>query len=421
MKKILFKILLLIPILSYASNIEHDMSYKQMDTKFDVYLIKGAGEECEVTVGNKEWIDTTTCLSLTNSKGIKILCTKKKKMCKTESEFLNFVNPLGTAKDTSENTNEFRVLKRWVNAHNIQDMNEIKNLYSNKITYYGKKLPRNKCIKDKKRVLSKYPQFRVRTDNIEYISVTPTITKVTFDKYVKFSSKKKEKMYPSYLLVDLASNLILVEGDTVTDKNIKKNKVTYVTTKGTEFKTKFNEHGAVLKSKSLTIYLGNDCDASSPQFGNGSWDWANAGFSVYFENKEIIFGNYQELLIENDGKCSSSGTPYAKPRNEVKPLQLNTPHDNLSQKELCKIAEDNFSKSYEIFTNAQLDPKETSDSTFKKQLKARDLALSFMQQCKNVYRNVLWHGGYSMKDIEQFIRQTNAVERLGNDIDRTFQ
>ena len=39
---------------------------------------------------------------------------------------------------------------------------------------------------------------------------------------LSFLPTKKKKMYPSYLLVDLASNSILVEGDTVTDKNIKK-------------------------------------------------------------------------------------------------------------------------------------------------------------------------------------------------------
>ncbi len=103
MKKLLFQILILIPMLSYGSDIEYDMSYKQMDTKFDVYLIKGRGEECEVTVGKKEWIDSTTCLSLTNSKGIKILCTKKKKMCKTESEFLNFIKLSKIEKESNDN------------------------------------------------------------------------------------------------------------------------------------------------------------------------------------------------------------------------------------------------------------------------------------------------------------------------------
>ena len=120
MKKIVFQILILIPILSYASDIEHDMSYKQMDTKLDVYLIKGRGEECEVTVGNKEWIDSTTCLSLTNSKGIKILCTKKKKMCKTESEFLNFINPSEVEKALKENKHASDSIEEvsdpWYNA-----------------------------------------------------------------------------------------------------------------------------------------------------------------------------------------------------------------------------------------------------------------------------------------------------------------
>jgi len=56
-----------------------------------------------------------------------------------------------------------------------------------------------------------------------------------------------------------------------------------------------------------------------------------------------------------------------------------------------------------------------------KQLKARDLALVFMQECKSVYRNVLWNGGYRMEYVKTFIKQTNALERPGNDLDKAFR
>lgn len=103
MKKLLFAILLFAPILNYASDIKHNKSYVQKGTNFDSYLIKGNGEECEVVVGNKEWINSTSCLSITNSKGIKILCTKKKKMCKTETEFVNFVKSSEIQTESSNN------------------------------------------------------------------------------------------------------------------------------------------------------------------------------------------------------------------------------------------------------------------------------------------------------------------------------
>lgn len=226
MKKILFQILILVPILSYASDIEQNMSYQIAGITYTEYGIHGNGEKCSVTYDEDNSFASTTCLSITNSKGIKILCTQKKKMCKTEQELLDFVSP---SKIDNKSNNNIGVLEHWVNAHNTQDMNELKNLYSTEITYYGKKLLRTKCIKDKKRVFRKYPQFKIRTNNIQYISITPTITKITFDKYVKFSPDKKEKMYPSYLLVDLSSSSILVEGDTVTDTI--KNEKTYITKK----------------------------------------------------------------------------------------------------------------------------------------------------------------------------------------------
>ena len=177
-------------MLSYSSNIEQGISYQMAGITYIEYIIQGNGEECSVTYGEDNSLTNTTCLSLTNSKGIKILCTKKKKMCKTEGEVLDFISPSEIEK---ESNNNIEVLQHWVNAQNIQDMNKLKNLYAKEITYYGKKLSRTKCIKDKKRVLRKYPQFKIHTDNIEYISITPTITKVTFDKYVKFSPNKKEK------------------------------------------------------------------------------------------------------------------------------------------------------------------------------------------------------------------------------------
>lgn len=51
------------------------------------YTIKGNGEECKLTYFDDDnSLISSTCVKLINSKGVKIFCTKKKKMCKTEDE-----------------------------------------------------------------------------------------------------------------------------------------------------------------------------------------------------------------------------------------------------------------------------------------------------------------------------------------------
>lgn len=175
----------------------------------------------------------------------------------------------------------------------------------------------------------------------------------------------------------------------------------YQTTDGTEFETKFNKHGAVLKSKSSTLYLGKNCDASSPEYGNGEWEWANAGFEVRFKNTKIVFGGHQELPIDNEIGCGYSH--YNKEENSA---------PEMTPKELCKASEDNFSKLYDIFKNAQLNPNETQNGILMKQIRARDSALVFIGKCKNIPRNILWNGGYDMDDIERFVIETNELVRI---------
>ena len=71
---------------------------------------------------------------------------------------------------------------------------------------------------------------------------------------------------------------------------------------GTEYNVDKNRHGAVLKSKQATLYLGKDCDAFSPQYGKGSWKWANTDTWVNLEKKEFKF-LHQTDLSHNDSKC----------------------------------------------------------------------------------------------------------------------
>jgi len=55
-------------------------------------LIRGNGEECKVFVESTGVVVKTNCVKLTNSKQVQILCTKRKKMCKTVNEVVSFVN-----------------------------------------------------------------------------------------------------------------------------------------------------------------------------------------------------------------------------------------------------------------------------------------------------------------------------------------
>lgn len=60
--------------------------------------------------------------------------------------------------------------------------------------------------------------------------------------------------------------------------------------------------GVILESRNAVIYLGKSCDAKSPQFGRGTWGWANGGVVIQFVDKQIGFPR-QESPFE-DGRCS---------------------------------------------------------------------------------------------------------------------
>ncbi|WP_446008492.1 hypothetical protein [Candidatus Electrothrix sp.] len=75
----------------------------------------------------------------------------------------------------------------------------------------------------------------------------------------------------------------------------------YVDGSGIEYTTTKNEHGVIFKANNVTLYLGKSCDAYSPQFGRGSWAWANGGVMVKLEKKEIGFP-HQDSPFE-DGRC----------------------------------------------------------------------------------------------------------------------
>ena len=65
-----------------------------------------------------------------------------------------------------------------------------------------------------------------------------------------------------------------------------------------QFNVEYNQHGAVLSSQKLKIYLGRSCDAYSPYYGYGYWGQANGGMIIYFPNHRLGFPR-QGIYIRN--------------------------------------------------------------------------------------------------------------------------
>jgi hypothetical protein len=75
----------------------------------------------------------------------------------------------------------------------------------------------------------------------------------------------------------------------------------------TTFVVTYNASGAKLQSPRVTLYLGVQCDAYSPQYGNGVWGWANGGTRVTFADGRAIGFPRQvldPLIDRSKGRCS---------------------------------------------------------------------------------------------------------------------
>lgn len=89
MKKILLFIMLITLNLS-----SEELIVLNADESVDVteVLMRGNGEQCNINIEKaSDKILKTNCIQLKNSKQVKIVCTKKKKMCKTEDELYEFI------------------------------------------------------------------------------------------------------------------------------------------------------------------------------------------------------------------------------------------------------------------------------------------------------------------------------------------
>jgi len=119
------------------------------------------------------------------------------------------------------------IVENWNRANNTKDPYTLSQLYADTLTYYGRRLSRSQCIRDKKRFFRNYPSFHQEIGAVHTEAVTPRRYMVSFDKTVKLTRNGSEKSYPSYLLIDFSASSarIIEEGDRITDANLAKRKV----------------------------------------------------------------------------------------------------------------------------------------------------------------------------------------------------
>lgn len=92
MKKILLAMILLLGT-SSCLNANEITILESGEGSSDIVevLIRGNGGYCSAWINSMGIVEETDCIRLTNSKKIKILCTKKKESCKTEKEVFDYL------------------------------------------------------------------------------------------------------------------------------------------------------------------------------------------------------------------------------------------------------------------------------------------------------------------------------------------
>jgi len=122
----------------------------------------------------------------------------------------------------------YRVVSSWNIANNNRDTERLYYLYAPQVIYYGTKLSRDLCMADKRRFFIQHPFFYQYISNIRYTPITQRLYKVSFNKYVRLNPNRSFRLYPSYLVIDLAdiyNGNIVEEGDSITDRNLQQNSI----------------------------------------------------------------------------------------------------------------------------------------------------------------------------------------------------
>lgn len=101
-------------------------------------------------------------------------------------------------------------LIEWSYMLNSKNMNTLKNVYSNSVSYYNEKNhSKNSIIKDKERLLKKYPNFNQKTKLFSIEQLSENEYKIYYSKDIVYG-KKNETFY-SYLIVELINDEIFIK------------------------------------------------------------------------------------------------------------------------------------------------------------------------------------------------------------------
>ena len=121
----------------------------------------------------------------------------QEEIIKNKSEYQTNIKEKETTQYNYAEVNDF--LLDWDNAHNNKDFNLFSKLYSDFLNYY-KSNNENKLnsIKDKERILKKYPDFKQKSTLVN-IEVLNNNLKIYYSKNTYY--KKKERIFTSYLII----------------------------------------------------------------------------------------------------------------------------------------------------------------------------------------------------------------------------
>ncbi len=108
------------------------------------------------------------------------------------------------------------ILYKWNSAINNRDSSAMEEIYSECVIYYGNLIPKKDIIKDKARFFMSHPFYKQSVSNIEVKKISDLADGVY---RIDFKKKFDNKEIPSYLIV--FGDLIVIESDYITDKNLK--------------------------------------------------------------------------------------------------------------------------------------------------------------------------------------------------------
>jgi len=115
---------------------------------------------------------------------------------------------------------------KWNDCHIKQDLSTLATLFSEKVSFYGSSLHKEKVISNKEEFFKKHPDFHQQIiGNIQTEKLSDSTIKCSFIKRVTLNQVTKD--YPSYLTFKKAGNewKITAESDLITDKNLSKKSI----------------------------------------------------------------------------------------------------------------------------------------------------------------------------------------------------